>query len=280
MFDKLDSKLFLAHMRRPTTSEFQEPIRETDIIKKFLPVMGDYHNYNVDISKGFELKLKSNISKFKQNENRVVCADYGLTGGGLLSDHGEFRWHGQTQGDYDLPHNTGRGGLFRRYRRFMMKNLGLDPDTKMEREPYQILVSQSSSSKKTRSNITFSEHVEELNKGLGRRVNVIPVFMARMGLREQIELTSRTTVYITTAGGGSASAFFLPRGAHLIVFYWPYQFLDWDMWNNIPDIKVHWLPIWRDENGTLQDLNLPKFVNLISRELDVIDAAYNRTKFV
>jgi hypothetical protein len=126
-------------MRRPTTDEFEEPIPPFDIIDRFLPLMGN-HRYNIDINQGYDLQLDDPAFS-RQGGDRVICADYGLTGSGLFSDHGENRWHGQWPADRVLPHNIGRGGLFERYRRFVMKNLGTPPDGQLERHPYKIIVS-------------------------------------------------------------------------------------------------------------------------------------------
>lgn len=268
IFDRVDDRLFLAHMRRPTTEYFEEPIPPFDIIYRFLALMGE-HPYNIEISKGFDLQLhRPNFSK--NGEDRVICADHGLTGSGLFSDHGEFRWHGQWPSDRELPHNIGRGGLFRRYRRFLMKNLGILPDTRIERRPYKIIVSRSSSTKRDRANVTFAEHVSTLSV-LGDRVDIQEVNMASLSLHEQIERTSTAAVYVSVAGGGSSTAMFLPRGAHLILFYHPKKYLDWDFWNNFPHINVHWLPMEPDGKGGMNGVDYEMFRKLVVHELDELD---------
>lgn len=271
IFDRVDDRLYLAQMRRPTTDEFQEPIPPFDIIDRFLALMGN-HPYNIDITKGYDLKLLNNESKFnEEGKDRVICADHGLTGSGLFSDHGENRWHGQWEADRVLPHNIGRGGLFRRFRRFLMNNIGVSPDNKMERSPYKIIVAQSSSTKWDRANFTFAGEMQALSV-LGDRVNVQAVNMTDMSLYEQIEMTSKAAVYVSVVGGGSSTAMFLPKGAHLIMFYRPTKYLDWDFWNNFPHIKVHWIPMWRDEEGRVVNVKYKKCLKLIVSELDLLDA--------
>ena len=268
VFDRVDDRLFLAHMRRPNSKHFEEPIPPFDIIDRFLALMGD-HPYNIDISKGFDLQLNSpNFSE--DGEDRVICADRGLTGSGLFSDHGEFRWHGQWPSDRELPHNIGRGGLFRRYRRFLMTNLGIAPNSRIERRPYRIIVSVSSSTKRDRANVAFAELVSTLTV-LGDRAEIQEVNMASLSLHEQIGRTSTAAVYVTVAGGGSSTAMFLPQGAHLIVFYHPKKYLDWDFWNNFPHIHVHWVPMEPDGNGGLTGVDYEILLKLVASELNELD---------
>jgi hypothetical protein len=156
----------------------------------------------------------------------------------------------------------------------MMKNLGISPDNQIQRAPkYQIIVSQNSSTKGTRANITFADHIQMLSS-LENRVDVRGVHISKMKLSEQIEMTSTAAFYVTTVGGGSSTAMFLPKGANLILFYRPMQPLDWDLWNNFPHIKVHWLPFWgRDANGTIVKPQLGTFLELIRAELNTLDDA-------
>jgi hypothetical protein len=275
IFDRENDRLYLAHMRRESTEEFEEWIPDFDIIDKYLPLLGD-HQYNIEIENGFDFsETNSSSPRFKDGEELVVCADHGLTGGGLFADHASHRWHGQTKRDLKgTPNNLGRGGLLRRFRRFMMKNLGISPDNKMQRAPkYQIIVSQNSSTKGTRGNITFADHIQALSS-LESRLEVRAVKLPTMSLYEQIEMTSTAAFYVTTVGGGSSTAMFLPKGAHLLLFYRRMQPLDWDLWNNFPHIKVHWLPFnGRDANGTILDPQLDSFFELIRAELNTLDDA-------
>lgn len=270
IFDRVDDRLFLAQMRRPTTNEFEESVPSSDIIKRFLSLMGK-HPYNIDISQGYDLKL-DNPKFASDGSDRVICADHGLSGSGLFSDHGDRRWHGQWEADRELPHNIGRGGLFRRYRRFLMKNQGISPDRKMDVHPYKVIVSISSSTKQDRANVTFDEEIDRLS-ALGDRVDISVVNMTSLTLEEQIEVVSTAAVYVSVVGGGTSSAIFLPKGAHLILFYNPVRFLDWDFWNNFPQVKVHWMPLWSNiEGGVLKSDTNGTLLNLIDRELALLDS--------
>lgn len=271
MFDRTDEEhLALAHMLRPTTKEFEEPIPPFDIFSKFLPLMIGSDNaekQEVELSKigSQKLKLKNPSSEHSTN---IVCAKAGLTGGGLFSDHGEHRWHGQWPSDRKLPHNLGRGGLLRRYRSFLMQHIGVDPQEAPK--PGRVVISQSSSSKSWRANLTFSDYIEELDNQNGNGdIEVIPLEMSSMSLKEQIEITSTASVYLTAVGGGSATAMFLPKGAHLILFYNPNQYLDWDFWNNFPHLNVHWIGMWRENRTGPMIHTYPKrFVELVKRLLN------------
>jgi hypothetical protein len=86
-------------------------------------------------------------------------------------------------------------------------------------------------------------------------VNVQGYKFQDYSLKNQIEIVSQSAIYVTACGGGTVTAIFLPRGASLIIFYLedggiasnrntnePAR-LDWDMWNNINYIRVHWIPV-------------------------------------
>lgn len=273
IFDREGDPLYLAHLIRPSTEEFVEDMPSFDLINKFLPLMGN-HQYNVTVDDGIDVTFKGQ-PLFKPGDDRIICADHALTGSGLFADHASHRWHGQTRKDREgQPNNLGRGGLFRRYRRFLMKNIGLLPDNQIQRKPkYQIIFSQNSSTKGTRANVSFVDHIDALSV-LANRTELRPLNIAKMGLVEQIEITSKAAFFVTMVGGGTATAMFLPKGAHLILFYRPNQYLDWDFWNNFPHVKVHWLPLWRDQNRTNNGgLSLDSFVALIEAELDMLDHA-------
>ena len=170
-----------------------------------------------------------------------------------------------------LPHNIGRGGLFRRYRQFLMRNMGFSPDIHMDRQPYKIIVALSSSNKRDRAKITFDEQIASLST-LGDRVEVKPVNMSALSLHQQIELTSSAAFYVSVVGGGTSTAIFLPKGAHLILYYCPTRYLDWDFWNNFPHLKVHWVPLWRVDGKVVDsDVDAALIKRLVQKELDLFD---------
>jgi Glycosyltransferase 61 len=269
IYDRVDDRLFLAQMRRAKTETFSEPIPPFDIIEKFLPLMGNY-GYNLDIFQDYDLQIEH--PKFKNDETeRVICADHGLLGSGMFSDHGESRWHGQWKSDRVLPHNIGRGGLFRRYRSFLMKNVGISSQQRtIQRKPYRIVVSISSSTKADRANVSFTSQIQALSQ-LEPRVEIQAVQMSKLSLIEQIELTSTAAFYVSMTGGGTATAMFLPKGAHLILYYVPSRYLDWDFWNNFPHIHTHWLPRSRKDRGENTALDIERFLELVTRELNILE---------
>jgi len=289
MFDRTETKVLPVRMRRPTTSEFEEPIPPFDIFSKFLPLILNHNNNNKNVEAStttdYQVELdqlgldqlhltNADLKKKFNKKHAIICAPHGLTGGGLFSDHGEHRWHGQWPSDRKLPHNMGRGGLLRRFRAFLMQNLGMDPDATVNTKRRRIVVSQSSSSKAWRANLTFGEYIHEMNTTFRdskrhKDVEVLPVNMTSMSLEEQIQLTSTASVFLTAVGGGSATAMFLPKGAHLVLFYNPNQYLDWDVWNNFPHLNVHWVGMWRtNRTGAMIHTYPKRFVQLIERFLD------------
>jgi len=73
-------------------------------------------------------------------------------------------------------------------------------------------------------------------------------------LEKQIQMASRTAVFITFCGGGAITASFLPKGAAVQVYYnelggiennkdtsLPAR-LDWDFFNNLAYLHVNWIP--------------------------------------
>jgi hypothetical protein len=270
IFDRTDDRLFLAQMRRPKSQTFSEPVPPFDIITKFLPLMGDF-DYNLNIFQDYDLKLKH--PKFKNDgTDRVICFDHGLIGSGMFSDHGETRWHGQWKSDRVLPHNIGRGGLFRRYRSYLLKNVGISSQQNtMQRHPYKVVVSISSSTKSDRANVSFATQIEALSR-LEPRIQIQTVQMSKLSLLEQIQVTSTAAFYISVTGGGTATAMFLPKRAHLILYYVPTRYLDWDFWNNFPHIQTHWVPRSRYDRGedtALEDNE--RLLELITKEMDILD---------
>ena len=81
-----------------------------------------------------------------------------------------------------------------------------------------------------------------------------------------MELATRTAIFVSVVGGGTFPAFFLPKGASLILLYPPGEKLDWDVWNNFGDIFTHWI--------NLDDLGVDMILSLIQAELDRIEVAF------
>ncbi|KAL7573358.1 hypothetical protein ACA910_011719 [Epithemia clementina (nom. ined.)] len=202
-----------------------------------------------------------------------------------------------------IPYHHGHGALLRNFRQFMLRNLGIhdndnnndqhhhyhhhhqtiiQPESKSNRisvktnrmrrgedeKPWQILVSQNSSTKQHRSvkleglmeylrrelpslssSSSKSDHDDDGDGGdtttfqtTRRSVELQGVVLANHTVQEQVRWLVQTNVLITAAGGGAALSIFLPPGAHLILLYQPWM-LDWDYWNNMAHIHVHWVPL-------------------------------------
>jgi hypothetical protein len=153
-----------------------------------------------------------------------------------------------------------------------MKNIGVDPDTRIDKH-YRIVVSQNSSSKMYRANNTFAYHINGLKKSLGDRADIVPVELSSLTLREQVDLMSTTAVFISVVGGGASTAMFLPKGAHVILYYLPYHsYLDYDFWNQFPHLNIHWVPHFRIRKDERKEQHVKSLIKLISKELDALDA--------
>lgn len=256
------------------------------ILKKFLPLIGT------------ELAKTSTQNSTLLNvlhrgddalKSKYVCSPNGAAGMGLLSDHG-FKLHGWQPSDYEYAFNVGQGGTIYQFRNWMMTNIGIEPNNNVGKEiykaPYRILFSEGSSSHRNRR-VSFKQHSQLLQDRLGKKyeLDVRIVKLSSMSLKEQIELTTGTSIFITVCGGGAVTAMFLPKGASLLAYFnemdgdkeTPAR-LDWDLLNNMGYIRVHWLP--RPTSGRLtrrgrgmpgpQSHDFEAFVRLVDHELDII----------
>eukprot|EP00557_Chaetoceros_sp_GSL56_P000548 CAMPEP_0176491200 /NCGR_PEP_ID=MMETSP0200_2-20121128/8300_1 /TAXON_ID=947934 /ORGANISM="Chaetoceros sp., Strain GSL56" /LENGTH=225 /DNA_ID=CAMNT_0017888603 /DNA_START=1 /DNA_END=681 /DNA_ORIENTATION=- len=189
--------------------------------------------------------------------------------------------------------NIGRGGSIYQFRNWMMTNIGIRPDVgkAVHKSPYRILFSEGSSHQRNR-NVSFKKHSQILQERLGGKyeLEIRFVKLSTLSLKEQIELTSGTSIFITMCGGGAVTAMFLPKGASLFAYFnemdgdgeTPAR-LDWDLLNNLGYIRVHWLP--RPSSGRLtrrgrgmpgpQPYDFDAFVSLVDHELDIISHLNN-----
>ena len=163
-----------------------------------------------------------------------------------------------------IPKNHGKGGFFRRFRAFMMKNLGVGEDESHRKSNQRILFSQIPATKiGSKTNVTkeqsllFGMQIEylesvlsnstmmdsiEYDLSLPATTQIEGIALNKLSIEELIRAISTTKVLVTSTGGGSATSIFLPQGSHLILCYDKW-FIDWDYWNNMPHITVHWIPI-------------------------------------
>ena len=267
MFDQTNDNLILTHMVRPATKDFDgdEPLPDSDITRKFIPLMGS-HKYDFQtLEDDYTLKLKD--KKVNDKKRHVICADNGLIGSGLFSDHGDRLWRGHFASDVEYPHNHGRGGQFRRFRQWMMEHIGVDPNSPIQRDPYLIIVSQSSSTKEDHRDVKFEAQIAAWKEDVGDRAIVKSIQLSKLPLIEQVELFSRTAIFVSVVGSATVLGTFLPKGASVILYNNELK-LDWDFWNNFPQIKVRWVPVEEMED----DFYLQGLVEVVQNQLDSLDA--------
>jgi hypothetical protein len=146
----------------------------------------------------------------------------------------------------------------------MMDNIGIDPDTPIQREPYLIVFNINTSLKEKRKDVNLDDQADVVSTYFGDRVEVKVVDFKSLSLVDQIRLISRAAVFVAVCGGGTVTGTFLPEGASVILYHYNGK-LDFAFWNNFPHIKAHWFHL---ENQSRLDSPL---VKLIGAELDHLD---------
>mmetsp|Transcript_39426 Transcript_39426/g.47414 ORF Transcript_39426/g.47414 Transcript_39426/m.47414 type:complete len:301 (+) Transcript_39426:745-1647(+) len=261
-----------------------------NMLQKFLPLMGidpdslgtspdsliSFENFQLNVTKEKQVEKNSNIPKY-------VCAKFGAAGLGALTDHGTKKIHGWEENDYKITQNHGRGAMLYAFRNFMMKNVGVPLKELDTSGPHKITFSVFSA---TRSRAKGFEHqIEEVkNRFSSDEVEVGVYQMHELSAKEQIRIASESAIYITSVGGGSFTASFLPFGSSVFLYYddvgglnkskpsnKPAR-LDWDIFNNDSHFRVHWLPMGMRSSKERMDSqkSLDSLVDLIRHELDVI----------
>lgn len=237
--------------------------------KKFLPLMmGIEPIHDLTTTEDFDLKLAGS------QKSNLVCARHGLAGFGSLTDHGG-KLHGWEDGDYATTQNHGRGGTLYDFRNFMMSNIGI-PQSFSHLPPFRIVFSEKSSENLSR-NLDFGRQKELLSQSFNPQfISVEGYVFKDVPLVDQVDIVSQTTIYISGVGGGAVTATFLPRGASVFLYFMatggaeggrasgkPAR-LDWDLFNNLGYLKVHWLPT--ETMHVKEDLR--SFLLLVQHELD------------
>ena len=241
--------------------------------QKFLPLMlGVDPIHNLTSTETFNFKPKDGHSK-----SYLVCARHGLGGIGALTDHGTNKLHGWEDADYRTTHNHGRGGLLYEFRNYMMSNLGF-PLEFQHKAPFRIIFSEKSSNIPSRY-IDFTSQIDFLRHSFNSKYVTVESYVFKdMSLIDQIEIASQAAIFITGSGGGAVTATFLPKGASVLIYFLedggvignrdtgkPAR-LDWDLFNNLAYVKVHWLP--KRTMHTEPDMLALKF--LVQHELDAL----------
>lgn len=253
MFDKEDANILLVPLKQKVAKEYYRE-GNADLMNKWgskLVGMANFDKFNPFWEDGeFDFRIDGQPVSQKSLSSRIVCGQDGLTGMGQFSYHETHHHNGthlrgeQKKMNQDLvPAQNGKAGFFRRMRRFLMRKAGVHDFQRLPSSHSTILFSQNSSRRGKRANGTFHTQIEYLKSEFPEsQVRIEATSLASLSVEEQIQKLSQTDIFLSATGGGSASAIFLPPGAHLILFYEDW-FLDWDYWNNMADIHVHWIPI-------------------------------------
>ena len=250
-------------------------------VTQFLPLM----NKDASLLKEIFMTINDQIamppgetSKYQSN---LICAKYGAAGIGALTDHGIHKMsHGERRKDYTFVQNSGRGPLLFNFRNHLLSNMGIKGDRNSSFNndlPLKVTVSVSES-KKSRVQY-FQKQIEAFRATFpSDQLSLESYNMSTLPLTQQLKIATETSIYISVMGEGVLPAFFLPRGATLIIFYndnsefasvskrettFPVK-LDWDLWNNLGYVHVHWLPLGT-KNKT-QDLDV--LLKIVEDEID------------
>jgi hypothetical protein len=262
---------------------------------KFLPLMGvDPASFST--SKAIRLQLQSTASQGQgQSQSRYICARTAAAGLGMLTDHGlrDHGWmeHNGTELEW-VPHNLGRGAGFSQFRDFMIRNQQQQQQVQQQqvvqaaisipRVSFSLL-----SSRDFDRRLNFTRQIDYLQDSLPDSVvHIEALTLWESTMDEQIQIAAQSNIFVTTCGGASMTATFLPTGATLILFYNPtggFDFfeleqtgeasrngraarLDWDLMNHV-SLRVHWLPI--TSMDTAEDLEV--LLRLVQHELAIIN---------
>lgn len=250
--------------------------------EKFLPLLGvDPTTFSTLKTVKWQPKDDSIAS---DSATTIICAKHAMAGLGMLTDHG-LKDHGWLMPkETHSVQNIGKGALLYQFRNALLQNLDLPilpPSRTTTGIPIQLLLSAHSSGDPPRD-VHFLNQQKVLAQAFPQ-ITIQHVELAKMGLREQVELVSQTNIFVSTCGGGSMTATFLPKGASLILYYnedggydfannfnltGDPAFLDWDLFNNMSYLRVHWLPI-----GTMNTREgWETLALLIRHELEVMES--------
>jgi hypothetical protein len=259
---------------------------------KFLPLMGvDPASFST--SKNIRVQPAAQTPTPQALKSRYICARTAAAGLGMLTDHGlrDHGWieHNGTELEW-VPHNLGRGAGFSQFRDFMIRNQqqqvqqqqAVQAAVSIPRVSFSIL-----SSRDFDRRLNFTRQIDHLQDALPESlVHIEALTLWESTMDEQIQIAAESNIFVTTCGGASMTATFLPTGATLILFYNPtggFDFfeleetgeasrngraarLDWDLMNHVSHLRVHWLPITSMDSA--EDLEL--LLRLVQHELAMI----------
>ena len=247
--------------------------------EKFYPMMNANRQSKISSTNATNLTITAKGGP----KSSLICARHGVAGIGSLTDHGTSKTHGWETKDYETTHNHGRGGKLYDFRNYAMANLGVDQQPL--RAPFKIIFSMASSDK-TNRNIDFTRQIACIKKYFNESEVVIESYTFKEhSVKEQMELVSQASILVTGCGGGAVTATFLPKGASVFLYYvadgglrnnrktFTPARLDWDIFNNLSYLRVHWIPRYI---GTMDECSI--LIQMIRQELKLIRENYNIDK--
>lgn len=209
------------------------------------------------------------IEEPKKSEGApLVCFPHSAMGMGMMSDHC-LKEHGHTEKSYEVSCNHARGRAVWEFRNAVIRNYGMDADGDPSLNPTtnKIVVSTKSSREHGRS-FTF----EPLHRAIAERFPDVPLQMvhfADLSAEEQIRTAASASVLVSSVGGGSVTAMFMPRGSALLLTYPHGKRLDFDMWVNAAWMRVQWFDT--NVEPTVNSPVLGQLLDGIERELNTFD---------
>jgi len=258
MFDMQDKRLLLVNLS-PSCKTQDASNNCYNEVRRFLPLM----NRHFSLKHSF-MTLNDNIDLplgGKSPNSNFICAKYGAAGLGALTDHGiHKKSHGERRKDYTFVQNNGRGPLLFAFRNYILDNLGINQELNHQPNNNQLslriaaLISES----KWSGPQDFRQQIEAIRGAFPTvRFSLETYNMSSISLEQQVEIATKCSIFITSMGNGALPALFLPRGAMLIIYFNDkMEFIvdnkletnipvksDWDVWNNLGYIRVHWLPL-------------------------------------
>jgi hypothetical protein len=243
------------------------------MMSKFWPFIAGIHSmYTMSSTVDFEFQEN------RPGSSNLICAKTGVAGIGALTDHGFKKAHGWEQHDYTITQNHGRGGNLYDFRNFVLRNLNLPVHPLDPNPPHRIVFSINSSEIFNRK-MDFQRQIALVKDSFPKAVVEAYTFKELSAI-EQVQVASSAAIFITLCGGGAVTAMFLPAGASVILYYsedgglangrrtYKPARLDWDIFNNMSHLRVHWMP----RNSMKTDLDERALILLIQHELDMIES--------
>lgn len=210
---------------------------------------------------GFRNRTKFHAEvQVSNTEAKYICVSHAASGYGALSDH-VSKGHGWLSSDLESQVNVRRGPELQRFRSFLLRNMGLAPKRKLE-TPYRVTFS-ILSSRDTSRRLDFRHEISALKNHIPN-VQVEGVHMFGLSLDEQVDIATRSAIFVSAVGGGTFPAFFLPTGSTLILYGDKDMYLDYDLFVNYGHVRVHWLSL----SSRQSDLGL--LLDLVWDEIDYI----------